>query len=225
MANNTKTFMGYVRPDGTVGIRNHVVAIATVCCVNGVIERIAREVPGVVPLLHTDGCGAIKEIARFRKTLVGICKNPNNYACIIIGLGCEPENAKNLSNIIAESGKPVFTAIVQEDGGSGKVGLAAIEAAKKFVEESKKCVREEVPLSKLIFGTECGGSDAMSGITANPAIGYVSDWVVRNGGTSILTETTELIGAEHILAARAVNKEVSDKIYKIFMTQKKNFAR
>jgi len=215
MANNTKTFMGYVRPDGMVGVRNHVVAVATVCCANGVVERIAREVPGVIPLLHTDGCGAIKEVARFRRTLLGICKNPNNYACIIIGLGCEPENAKQLGKIIAESGKPVFAAIIQEDGGSGKTGLAAIHAAKKFVEDSKKCVREEVPLSKLIFATECGGSDALSGITANPVIGYVSDWVVKSGGTSILSETTELIGAEHLLAARAVNKDVADKIYKI----------
>ncbi|HWP79311.1 MAG TPA: UxaA family hydrolase [Candidatus Acidoferrum sp.] len=209
------TFKGYVRPDGTVGVRNHVIAVATTCCANGVIERIAREVPGVIPLIHTDGCGAVGEAERFHKTIVGICKNPNNYAAIIIGLGCEADDAKQVGREVAAGGKPVFASVIQEDGGSDKVAVAAIEAAKKLLEDAKKCERQDVPISKLILGTECGGSDALSGVTANPAIGYVSDWVVANGGTSILTETTELVGTEHLLAARAATKEVADKIYKI----------
>lgn len=208
------TFKGYVRPDGKVGVRNYVVAIANASCATGIINKIVARVPEVIPLIHTDGCSAPGEYDRWRLFLHGIGDNPNIFATILIGVGCETDDAKEQASIIAKNGKPIFAEIVQDDGGGEKVTDDAVVFAKKMVEEAKKCKRVDVPLSKLILGTECGGSDALSGITANPTIGYVSDYVVKNGGTAILTETTELIGTEDILYHRAVTPEVGAKIKK-----------
>ncbi|MBM7022118.1 UxaA family hydrolase [Treponema sp. Marseille-Q4523] len=213
------TFKGYVRPDGKVGVRNYVVAIANASCATGIINKIVAQVPEVVPLIHTDGCSAPGEYDRWRMFLHGIGDNPNIFATILIGVGCETDDAKEQAAIIAKNGKPIFAEIVQDDGGGEKVTQDAVEFAKKALVESKKCKRTEVPLSNLILGTECGGSDALSGLTANPVIGYVSDFVVNNGGTAILTETTELIGTEDILYRRAINKQVGDKIKKIIYDQ------
>jgi len=210
------TFKGYVRPDGQVGIRNHVVVIATACCAGGIVDHIAAQVPETVALRHTYGCSTPCECESWRKILIGVASNPNVYATILIGVGCETDNAYEMAKKIHEiNGKPIFANIVQDDGGGQKVIENAVIYAKKAVEDAKKCQREEVPISKLVFATECGGSDALSGVTANPTIGYVADWVVKNGGTALLSETDELIGTEDILAARAVSKEVADKIYKI----------
>lgn len=209
------TFFGYVRPDGQVGVRNYVAIIANASCANGVVNRIADQVPDALPLIHTDGCSAPGEYDRWRATLVGVANNPNIFATVLIGVGCETDDAKEMAKIIAKNGKPVFANIVQDDGGGEQVVINAVAAAKEFVAQAKTCKRTEVPLSKLILGTECGGSDALSGITANPTIGYVSDWLVSKGGTAILTETTELIGTEDILEKRAINAEVGKKIKKI----------
>ncbi len=208
-------FYGYVRPDGQVGVRNYVVIIANASCANGVVNRIAAQVPDAIPLIHTDGCSAPGEYDRWRATLIGVANNPNIFATVLIGVGCETDDAKEMAKIIEKNGKPIFANIVQDDGGGEQVIVNAVEAAKGFVGEARKCIRTKVPLSKLILGTECGGSDALSGITSNPTIGYVSDWLVSQGGTAILTETTELIGTEYILAKRAINAAVGEKIKKI----------
>ncbi len=214
------TFKGYLRPDGQVGIRNHVVAIANASCGCGVVDRIAQQVPGLIPLPHTYGCSAPGEHERWRKILVNAMSNPNIYGVVLIGVGCEDQDARDMAELIRKkSGKPVFVNIVRYDGGGQKVIENGVEAAKSLLEEAKKCKRVDVPISKLIFGTECGGSDALSGITANPAIGYVSDWVIKNGGTALLSETAELIGTEKILADRAVSKEVADKVYNMIYTE------
>lgn len=210
-----KTFMGYQRPDGRVGIRNHVIAIANASCANGVINRIAAEVPGIIPLIHTDGCSAPGEYERWRQVLTGVANNPNIYATILVGVGCETDHAPDMANIIRKNGKPIFVNVIQDDGGSEQVIKNAVAFGKQAVAEAEKMDRTVCPLSKLILGTECGGSDAFSGLTANRVIGYVSDWVVGNGGTSILTETTELIGTEDILAQRAVSPEIGEKIKSI----------
>ena len=209
------SFMGYKRPDGQVGVRNYVVAIANASCANGIIFRIAEKVPGVVPLIHTDGCSAPGEYERWRRILIGVANNPNIYATILIGVGCETDHAPDIADIIRKNGKPIFVNVVQDDGGGEQVIKNAIEFAKKAVSDAKKVERTECLLSELIIGTECGGSDAFSGLTANRVIGYVSDWIVSKGGTSILTETTELIGTEDILAERAVSAHVAKKIRSI----------
>lgn len=208
------TFMGYHRPDGHVGIRNYVIAVGNCSCSNGIVNQIAAQVPGVIPMIHTDGCSTPRENERWRETLIGVCCNPNVYAAIIIGVGCETDDAKEIGKRVEKesNGKPVFAAVVQQDGGGRKVIEAAVEAAKKFVADAEKVERKEAPVSKLILATECGGSDAFSGITANPAIGYVSDWIVANGGTSILSEIPELFGTEEILARRSITPEVGQKV-------------
>ena len=210
------TFMGYYRPDGQVGIRNHVIAVANCSCANGIINQIAKQVPEIVPMIHTDGCSTPGEFERWRNTLIGVCCNPNIYAVVLVGVGCETDDAKEIGERIRKrSGKPVFAAIVQDDGGGLKVIEAGVKAARQFVADAAKEVRKEAPLSKLVLATECGGSDALSGITANPALGYVSDWLVANGGTAILSETPELIGTEEILARRSITPEVGEKVKKI----------
>ncbi|WP_299965009.1 UxaA family hydrolase [uncultured Oscillibacter sp.] len=207
------TFMGYYRPDGQVGIRNYVIAVANCSCANGIINQIAARVPGIVPMIHTDGCSTPRENERWRETLVGVCCNPNVYAVVLVGVGCETDDAKEIGQRVAkESKKPVFAAVVQQDGGGAKVIEAAVKAGRQFVADSARCVRQEAPISKIILATECGGSDAFSGITANPAIGYVSDWIVNNGGTSILSEIPELFGTEEILARRSITPEVGQKV-------------
>lgn len=209
-----ETFKGYVRPDGQVGIRNHVVVMANAACSTGVVDQIAKKLPEVVPLLHTYGCNYVGELKRWKTIQNGILSNPNVYGAIIIGVGCEDFDAREVAEELRQrNGKPTVALVVQNDGGGQKVIAKAVEEARKMLTDAAKQKRQEVPLSKLVFGTECGGSDSLSGVTANPVIGYVSDWVVKNGGTSILSENAELIGTEDSLAERAVSKEVADKIY------------
>lgn len=207
------TFNGYERPTGRVGIRNHVMVIANCSCANGIVNRIVEKVPDAVPMIHTYGCSIPGEYDRWRRILTGVCTNPNIYGVILVGVGCETDDAKEMGARIHEISKmPVFAQIVQEDGGGDEVIRKCVKKAKELLSKAAECKRVAVPVSKLVLGTECGGSDALSGITANPAIGYVSDWVVANGGTVLLSEVAEMIGTEDILAARAVTPEVGTKI-------------
>lgn len=211
-----QTFNGYIRPNGRVGVRNHVAVIANCSCANGIVNRIAALVPGVVPLIHTYGCSIPGEFDRWRRILTGVCSNPNIYGVVLIGVGCETDDAKEMGKIIHErSGMPVFAQIVQDDGGCECVIEKCAAEAEKMLADAAELKRVPCPVSKLVLGTQCGGSDALSGITANPAIGYVSDYVVENGGTALLTEVAEMIGTEDSLAARAVTPEVGDKIRKM----------
>lgn len=207
------SFNGYRRPNGHSGIRNHVAVIANCSCANGLVDRVVAQVPQAVPLIHTYGCSIPGEYDRWRRILTGVCSNPNLYGVILIGVGCETDDAKQIGRQIHErSGMPVFARIVQEDGGCESVISACVREAERLLAEAACCKREPVPIDSLILGTQCGGSDALSGITANPAIGYVSDWVVDQGGTVLLTEVAEMIGTENLLAQRAATPEVAKKI-------------
>lgn len=213
MKTSVKTFNGYIRPNETVGIRNHVVAIANCSCANGIVNRICAEVPDVIPLIHTYGCSIPGEFERWRKVLTGVCTNPNIYGVLLIGVGCETDDAKVLGRKMHElSGMPIFAQIVQDDGGCEAVISSCIARANEMLSDATALRRQSTPLRSLVLGTQCGGSDALSGITANPAIGYVSDWLVENGGTVLLTEMAEMIGTEDILAARSVDPEVGARI-------------
>jgi altronate dehydratase large subunit len=209
------TFNGYVRPDGSVGIRNHVVVIPTVACANGVAEMIARAVPGVVSLLHAHGCGRALEISMHQRALSGLGKNPNVAGALVIGLGCETLNARIIASEIAQTGKPVDHLVIQEQGGSRKTAAKGIEIIEKMLDEAGALKRTACSLDSITLGLECGGSDAFSGVTANPSAGLVSDWLVDHGGTVILTETTEMIGTDHILSRRAKDREVAARIVQI----------
>lgn len=206
-------FDGYVRPTGKVGVRNHVVIIANCSCANGIVNRIAAQVPEAIPMVHTYGCSIPGEFERWRRILTGVCTNPNVYGVILVGVGCETDDAKEMGEKIHQiSQMPVFARIVQNDGGGEKVISDCVDMARTFLNQAEQCKRVPCPISKLVFGTECGGSDALSGITSNPAIGYVSDWVVDNGGTALLSEVAEMIGTEDILASRAITPQVGEKI-------------
>lgn len=208
-----KTFQGYVRADGQVGIRNNVIIMAATNYVNSLVSAIAGQVPGAIPLRHTDGAGDTKKSPFYDKLLINLARNPNHYAVVLVGLGGSDPHSQALAEGIAKLGKPFFYADLEQLGTRAALVEKAVGIADGFVKQAAAEKREEVPMSKVILGTECGGSDALSGITANPSIGYVSDWLISEGGTSILTETAEMIGTEKILADRAISEELSAEIY------------
>jgi altronate dehydratase large subunit len=209
-------FLGYKRPDGKVGVRNHVVILPSVACANEVCNAVARRVKDTISIPHQHGCAQLAfDAEQTARTLIGVGKNPNVAAVLVIGLGCEVVNSSMVASKIAESGKPVKNLVIQEVGGSPKTTKEGIKIAKEMVSYASRLKREKVKPDSLILGVECGGSDACSGLSANPALGFTSDLLVKEGGTIILSETTESIGAEHILAKRAVNKKVREKILKI----------
>ncbi len=208
-------FDGYPRSNGSVGVRNHVLVLSTVGCANGAVTRIAREVPGVVPITHSGGCGTGMLDARLAvRTLAGMGTNPNVHSVLVIGLGCEAAMPALVAMMIAESGKPVEHLIVQERGVAATAAMG-VEIARGMLEESARAEKAEAGLSSLVVGLECGGSDAFSGVSANPAVGVAADMLVEHGATVILSETTEMIGADHILAGRAKTPQVADDVLRI----------
>ncbi|WP_188397842.1 UxaA family hydrolase [Sporomusa sp. GT1] len=207
-------FMGYRRPDGTVGIRNHVLVIPTVVCANQVARGISQAVKGSVWVEHQHGCSQLApDAAQTARVFVGHGTNPNVYGVVVVGLGCEVVRAQDVAAEIKKQCpyKPVHCVIIQEAGGSYKAIAEGSIEAHQMVEQASALSREPIDISELILGTECGGSDACSGLSANPALGAASDLLVDAGGTSIISETPELIGAEHILAGRAVSQDVANR--------------
>jgi len=198
------TFKGYERADGSVGIRNYVAVLPSVACANGVVAAIARAVPEAVPMYHGHGCGrGGADLEIHQRTLVNLAKNPNVAAVLVVGLGCEVLRAEGLALGISLSKKPVEYFYIQNEGGSRKAAAKGIEIARRMLADAAKQERKEFPVSMIRLGLECGGSAAFSGVTANPAVGLAADWLVAEGGTVILTETTEMIGTSHILERRA----------------------
>lgn len=209
-------FLGYRRPDGTVGIRNHVLILPSVVCANRVARGISQQVLGTSWVEHQHGCTQLGVDAELTaNVLIRHGSHPNVYGVVVVGLGCETVRAQDIAAAIKKQCpyKPVQVVIIQDEGGSVKATAAGVSAARQMVGESSLLSREPIAASELILGTECGGSDAYSGISANPALGYASDLLIDAGGTVILAETTEIIGAEHIVAARAVSEEVSQKCF------------
>lgn len=205
-------FMGFRRPDGSVGIRNHVLVIPTVVCANQVARAIANNVKGSVWVEHQHGCSELApDAAQTAKVFVGHGTNPNVFGVVVVGLGCEVVRAQEVAAEIKRQcpHKPVHCVIIQDAGGSYKATLEGARAAHEMLEQASRLVREPIDVGELVLGTECGGSDACSGLSANPALGVASDMLIDAGGTSILAETPELIGAEHILAGRGINEDVS----------------
>ncbi len=209
-------FRGYVRPDGRVGIRNHIAVIPASVCASTVAARIAEQVEGAIALPNQHGCAQIgPDLEITARTLAGLGTNPNVAAVLVIGLGCESVQAERLHEEIAKSGKRVESLVIQKCGGTLKAQEQGLRIARAISQEVAMMTREEADISNLVLALECGGSDTTSGLAANPVHGYVSDKLIGLGGTSILSETTELIGAEHVLARRAVSKEVADKLFEI----------
>jgi altronate dehydratase large subunit len=211
-------FYGYPRSNGRVGIRNKIVVLSSVVCANTVVRRVAEKIDNAVAITHPYGCGqwAISYSNTFN-ILTGLASNPNVYATLVIGLGCETLFSNRLADKIKESEIPVDSFNIQEVKG-GTIGAIekGVSICKRFDEEAKKIKKEFFDFSHIILGLECGGSDATSGLTSNPIVGKVSDKLVNLGGTSILPEFAEWSGAQHLLSKRAINKEVAEEIMNLF---------
>ncbi|MBL7166495.1 MAG: UxaA family hydrolase [Dehalococcoidales bacterium] len=208
-------FMGYRRENGKVGIRNHVLVVSSVSCANGVVEAIGRALPDVVTVVHGYGCGygRIEDVIVSGRVLSRLADNPNVGAVLFVGLGCEVLSPDRLAGEV--KGKPVEVLVVQKDGGSAATTAKGIEIAARFLVELKVQERVPVPVSELVVALECGGSDAFSGITANPAVGVAADRLVAEGATAILSETTEMIGTAHILKRRGATIEVGEQVERL----------
>ena len=218
-------FQGYRRPDGTVGVRNHVLIMPVVVCANMIARGIAQNVKGTVWFEHQHGCGQLGEDAEITKRVfIGFGAHPNVGGVLVVGLGCETIRAQEIAEEIKAKcpHKAVHCLIVQDEGGTFTSISKGSMIALDMVRDTSCMVREPVDIASLVLGTECGGSCSYSGITANPALGVVSDRLGAIGGTVILAETTELIGAEHLMAARAVDDKVAQRCYEVINRCEKN---
>lgn len=229
-----RTFQGYRRDSGKAGTRNYIAIISTVNCSASVSKYIAERfdksalqqypnVDGVVALKHQSGCGIqFNGLAHqmLNRVMGGFARHPNVGAYLLIGLGCEQGAMGHLlkeQRLVqiegtggARQGPPVFS--MQDMGGTAKTVEAGIRQIAELLPRANDVRRVSIPASELILGTECGGSDGNSGVTANPALGVAADMLVACGGTAILAETTEIYGAEHLLTRRARSKQVADKL-------------
>ncbi|RNC28752.1 MAG: (2R)-sulfolactate sulfo-lyase subunit beta [Candidatus Dichloromethanomonas elyunquensis] len=206
-------FQGYLRPDGKVGIRNYLAVIPTSVCAATVAFQIASQIPQAVALANQHGCCQIgADHEQTVNTLIGLGKNPNVGAVLVVGLGCEGVPIAKVAEEILTSGKSVETIVIQDCGGTLKAVAKGVRLAGRMAREISQFKTKQFPVSELCMGVECGGSDFTSGLASNPAVGSASDLLVQAGGTSMLSETTEFIGAEHVLAKRAKTPELSEKI-------------
>jgi altronate hydrolase len=224
-------FEGYARPGGAVGTRNYLAVISVVNCSASVsrqvqdrfrsneVQRWFPNVDGVVAFTHKSGCGLQPgpPQATLERVFAGLARQPNIGGYVMIGLGCEVSHLRHLRESFHLDRKPAAGPApaflnIQDAGGTRKTVEAASAAVARLLPELNGMTRTRQPASRLVLATNCGGSDANSGITANPALGVAADEVVRQGGTVVLAETPEIYGAEHLLARRAVSREVGDRL-------------
>jgi altronate hydrolase len=227
-AEPARDFQGYLRADGRAGTRNYIALVSTVNCSASSVHRIARHftrdrlkefpnVDGVMAITHKTGCGMAAsgdDRDYLRRTLTGFAHHPNVFSYLVIGLGCEVNQAEQMISPETLVGRPTAPRIltVQGAGGISSTVEAGIRAVNEMLPLANEVKRTRVPASKLILGTNCGGSDGNSGVTANPALGFASDRMVSQGGSVVLGETTEIYGAEHLLTRRAVQPEVAHRL-------------
>ena len=210
-------FWGYRRSDGTVGIRNHVLILPACACGSESCRVVASQVRGAVNIVFNTGCSDVAaNTAMSQKVLTGFACNPNVYGVVIIGLGCETVPHRELREKIQKmTDKPVVSFGIQEEGGTLKTIEKAVRAARNMAAEAALQQKEECDISELLVGIECGGSDATSGIAANPAVGEMSDLLVDMGASTMMSETIEFIGGEHVLARRGATPEIHNQIIRI----------
>jgi len=208
-----ETFMGFRRPDGRVGVRNLLGVLSTVTCANQAALDIARHVEGTAVFTHQQGCGLLRpDLEIVERTLVNLGKNPNLGAVLVVSLGCEGVDAEKIAEAIRSSGKPVELVKIQREGGYfGALNEAGLKA-QQLARDISEFRRESVRIDKLRLGIKCGASDPTSGLSANPAAGKAVDLLIEAGGSAVFGETTEVLGAEHILARRCESQEVADKL-------------
>ena len=219
-SNFQHSFLGYRRTSGKVGVRNELWIIPTVGCINRTAERVAAEInrkcarswsfDGAFALTHPFGCSQLGEDhVNMREILARLAEHPNAGAVLIMGLGCENNTIPGMQSSIKRTENIAYFAAQQE---GDEVQLAA-EIAATLVEQLAACTRSQCALSDLVVGLKCGGSDGLSGITANPLVGKLSDCVIAAGGSAVLTEVPEMFGAEQVLFAQCVNGHVYDQAW------------
>ncbi len=202
-------FYGYERPDGSVGVRNHLLVLTPMDCSIEPARKIADQVNGAVAITQHHGCRNDPMIAN---ALIGTGKNPNVAGVLLVGLGCESITCDIVAEGIMSTGKPVESLIIQEEGGTIKTTEKGIRILQKMAQEVADLKKEPFPISKLTLAVECGGSDSTSGLAANPAVGVAADMLIDEGGIVMFGETQEMTGTQHILARRAVNEKVGKEI-------------
>jgi altronate hydrolase len=222
-----RTFEGFRRADGRVGTRNYVAVLASVNCSSSatvaVAERIERSgvldhypnVDGVIGLAHKGGCGAhigSAALHQLQRTLAGTVHHPNVAGYVILSLGCEVNQPADMIEHAGLDGDGPLVITIQEDGGFARTVERGVEAVTALLPHADEARRESVPASELVVALQCGGSDSWSGVTANPGLGVAADLLVRQGGTVVLGETTEVYGAEHLLTRRARSPEVAQAL-------------
>jgi len=210
-------FYGYRRKEGRPGIRNHILILPACACGSESCRIVASQVRGAVNIVFNTGCSDVAaNTAMSQKVLTGFALNPNVYGVVIIGLGCETvPHAKLREKIQAKCSKPVVSFGIQEEGGTLKTIEKAVRAAREMAAEAGMQQKEKFPISELLMGIECGGSDATSGIASNPAVGNLSDRLVDLGASTMMSESIEWIGGEHVLAKRAATPEIHDQIIRV----------
>lgn len=219
-------FKGYRRPDGRAGIRNHILILPCSLCASETARFIASQVPGAVYIPNQGGCAmAAADLEITLKVLSGFAANPNVFGTVVVGNTCENVQASLLcERIEALTDKPLKSVVIRDVGGTIKAAEIGVKYAMEMSMGASKCEKEDIDMSEIIFATECGGSDPTSGLAANPTLGYVSDKMVSLGAISILSETSELVGTEDILAPRCINIDVSKKLLKIIKDNEDYFT-
>ncbi|SDC83682.1 altronate hydrolase [Terribacillus halophilus] len=228
----SRYFNGYVRENGEAGIRNEIWIINTVGCINKTCEHLAKmtgslhgdRIDGIYHFSHPYGCSQLGDDLTYTQTLLAsLANHPNAAGILVVGLGCENNQIEAFKKVIGDqpAGRIKFLTS-QEVDDEFEVGMELIGELVAYAEQFK---RQPVPVSKLKIGLKCGGSDGLSGITANPLAGMISDWIISEGGTSILTEVPEMFGAETILMNRAANEEVFHSIVHLVNDFKEYFIR
>ena len=210
------TFQGYRRANGKFGARNLVAVIPSVICANDVGQAICRQVQGTIGYFHHQGCCQLPlDLKRVTDTLSNLGQSPNVGAALIVSLGCEGTDHERLVEEIRAAGKPVEIIRIQELGGTAPAIARGIEEARELVLAISAQQRVEAGIENVIMSIKCGASDTTSGMASNCVIGRVADRLVDLGATVVFGETTEFIGGEDLLAARAVSPEVARRIYEI----------
>jgi altronate hydrolase len=238
------TFMGYRRPDGRVGTRNHILIVPTSMCASHEALQISMmaefmlykrdkypNVDGVVAIPHNKGCGCQdgSNIDVMLRTLSNYAAHPNVGAVILMDLGCEKTNLEKVERYLFKRrtsfDKPVARIGIQDVGGTQAAIERGLKEVERMLPEANRATREELSVGELVMGVKCGGSDGFSGISANPSLGRAADLLVRSGGTVLITEVPEFCGAEHILANRAKDAETGRAVYRLVDWYKEYAAR
>lgn len=217
-------FEGFIRSDGSVGVRNYILIVSTVQCANNAAIRIAEET-NAIPIVHDFGCMEFdKNLNRTELGLIKACENPNIFGVVLVGLGCEQVDVNKIYKYVRSLKKPVYKILIQKEGGIQNTIRKGINYARQLEKESKLLERESVGVDKLVVGVQCGGSDWTTALAGNTVIGAMTDLIVNNGGSVLMSEILGFPGSEHVVANRAINKEVAADILNMVTELRKGYV-